>query len=253
MTYRRPLGRSAASWTLIELLATQRLPCHSAFSRCPKPLAIRRHHCGLQPSRTLGALLIARRPLGQSGLSWTRGTLLAARPISQLGRTQMDGWGFVHWIQSSGVLRIRTLRVCPGLLDMRCPSEVAEKTHGGMKGAKWAGGRRTTKRVPDTQYGTEQSGMRLQAMGRERRATRGRERPRPVLGALSGLNRQKGTENRKERADHPGRRQTARRANIWRERPNSEDGVEWEVGRLLTWRDSSDRKSAEQLGGRRMA
>ena len=60
-------------------------------------------------------------------------------------------------------------------------------------------------------------------------------------------------ENRKESADHPGLRGTARRANIWRERLNSKDGVEWVAGRLLTRRDSSDQKSLEQLGARRMA
>ena len=71
--------------------------------------------------------------------------------------------------------------------------------------------------------------------------------PRPVIGTLSGLNRRQGTENSQESADHPGRLRAAGRANIWRERPNSEDGVEWVAGRPVTMRDPSNRKSAEQL------
>ena len=52
-----------------------------------------------------------------------------------------------------------------------------------------------------------------------------------------------------ESAEHAGGRRAARRTNIWRESPNSKDGVEWFGGRPVALRDLSDREGAEQLRG----
>ena len=54
--------------------------------------------------------------------------------------------------------------------------------------------------------------------------------------------------NSQERAGHAGGRRAARRANIWREIPNSKDDVEWVGGCPVARRDPSDREGAEQLG-----
>ena len=54
-----------------------------------------------------------------------------------------------------------------------------------------------------------------------------------------------------ESAEHAGGRRTARRANIWRESPNSKDGVEWFGGLPVARRDPSNREGAEKLGGGR--
>ena len=56
-----------------------------------------------------------------------------------------------------------------------------------------------------------------------------------------------------ESAEHPGGRQASRRANIWRDSPNSEDGVECAGRRPIVKRDPSDRKGTERLGERGMA
>ena len=58
-----------------------------------------------------------------------------------------------------------------------------------------------------------------------------------------------GGPNRLKNAEYPGGRRAARRANIWRESPNSVGGVKCVGGHPVVRRDPSDREDAKHLGG----